>query len=395
MVPTAWALRAAGHDVRVAVQPALVDTVRRSGLPVAVVGSDIDIVALQRRRLADRDHDGQRGASTSGADGTQWRGPSQRRISTAIGTFVTVADAIADDLVAHARAWRADLVLYDPMAYAGVLAAAVVGVPAVRHLWGADITFSAGPAGPDLITGVPELPPLLQRFGLPELDVVGAMTLDPCPPSVQVPAPVTRQTMRYIPYNGPGIQPAWATAPPPRPRVCVTWGTTMASYGTASRPFPLRMATAAADLGVDVIVATTAGQRGLLTDEHDNLQVVESVPLHTFLPTCAAVVHQGGGGTTLTALHSGVPQLVLGQLPDHRFHAARIRAAGVGLELDADADVMTIRDTVALLLNDPTYRAAADRVRDELLAQPTPADVVGVLEGLARSGVPATVAATA
>ena len=40
MVPLAWALRAAGHEVCVATQPEILDAVARTGLPVAAVGDE-------------------------------------------------------------------------------------------------------------------------------------------------------------------------------------------------------------------------------------------------------------------------------------------------------------------------------------------------------------------
>src|SRR4051794_38462370 len=49
MVPLAWALRASGHDVRMASQPELVPTMRASGLPFTAVGRDVDVTAPPSR----------------------------------------------------------------------------------------------------------------------------------------------------------------------------------------------------------------------------------------------------------------------------------------------------------------------------------------------------------
>ena len=43
MVPLAWALRTAGHDVRVAVQPKFAPTVTQAGLTAAPVGRNSDL----------------------------------------------------------------------------------------------------------------------------------------------------------------------------------------------------------------------------------------------------------------------------------------------------------------------------------------------------------------
>ena len=48
MVPLARACAAAGHEVLVASQPALRREIERCGLPAAVVGADVDAVAMVR-----------------------------------------------------------------------------------------------------------------------------------------------------------------------------------------------------------------------------------------------------------------------------------------------------------------------------------------------------------
>ncbi|MGW7578886.1 hypothetical protein [Streptomyces sp. NPDC054765] len=52
-VPLAWALRAAGHEVRVASQPDLMDTITAAGLPATPVGprlaQDESVEELRRR----------------------------------------------------------------------------------------------------------------------------------------------------------------------------------------------------------------------------------------------------------------------------------------------------------------------------------------------------------
>src|SRR5262245_56951211 len=53
MVPVAWALRTAGHEVRMASQPALLPTMCASGLQATAVGRDVDVAAEFR---AAKDH---------------------------------------------------------------------------------------------------------------------------------------------------------------------------------------------------------------------------------------------------------------------------------------------------------------------------------------------------
>ena len=55
MVPLAWALRAAGHEVRAASAPALSATIAASGVPAVGVGDDsVDAVARIREYIPGR-----------------------------------------------------------------------------------------------------------------------------------------------------------------------------------------------------------------------------------------------------------------------------------------------------------------------------------------------------
>jgi UDP:flavonoid glycosyltransferase YjiC (YdhE family) len=49
VVAVAWALRAAGHDVRVAAQPDLADAIVQAGLTAVPVGNALDLAELSRR----------------------------------------------------------------------------------------------------------------------------------------------------------------------------------------------------------------------------------------------------------------------------------------------------------------------------------------------------------
>ncbi|MET8005476.1 nucleotide disphospho-sugar-binding domain-containing protein [Nonomuraea glycinis] len=364
MVPVGWALRAAGHEVRVAVPPACVNTVADSGLPALSAGQDVEVVR-----------------GTPGRQESNGHAP-RARVLNALDTFVRVADSMADDLVGYARTWRPDLILHDPLAFAGPLAAGVLDVPSVRHLWGVDMTTNGTESQASLLAELGSFGSLLSRFGLREVADLGTLTLSPCPPSMQVPARSERQPVQYVPYNGPGVQPRWAASLPRVPRVCVTWGRTVARFaGRISFPAQAVVEAALAE-GAEVLVATTSEQ---LPELPPDVRVAMSVPLHMLLPACSAIVHQGGGGTVLTSLRAGIPQLVLGRLPDHAFHADRVARAGVGLRLDpGEADVPRLRAELSRLLSEPAYTEAAQRMREEMLAQPTPADVVGVLERLGR-----------
>ncbi|WP_285774640.1 nucleotide disphospho-sugar-binding domain-containing protein [Microtetraspora sp. NBRC 13810] len=368
MVPVAWACRAAGHDVLVASQPELTGTILGTGLPAAPVGGDVDAAAVFREIALPPPATERRPA------------PGGPRV---LGLLTTLAEAMTDDLVELGRNWRADLIVFEPTAFAGPLAAAALGVPAVRHLYGTDLLSAAGRFLPDA------LGPLCEKLGIAAVDPFGAATLDPCPPGLQVPVGSRRLPVRYVPYNGPGLLPAPPPATPPgRPLVCVTWGTTLSRLdpglflaGQAAR--------AIGGLDVDVLLAVTPAQRGLLGPLPAGTRVAESAPLHLLAPGCDLVVAHGGAGTLLTALAHGLPQVLVPRLPDHVRHSARLGEAGAGVVLPAEeAAPEAIRDAVAGVLASPGHRDAAERLRREMHGQPAPAGVVPELELIAAGGTP-------
>jgi hypothetical protein len=139
MVPLAWALRAAGHEVRVACQPGVSNAVVCSGMAVQPVGSGYDLMAA----LAEVSR---RAAVPATPEAVRALGPEelQRLLAARYVPHVAAAEAMAADLVAFVRAWRPDLIVADPTVLAAPLAAAATGTPVVHHLFGADASRLAG-----------------------------------------------------------------------------------------------------------------------------------------------------------------------------------------------------------------------------------------------------------
>jgi UDP:flavonoid glycosyltransferase YjiC (YdhE family) len=193
-----------------------------------------------------------------------------------------------------------------------------------------------------------------------------------------VPQPVVRLAMRYVAYNNRGVLPSAPWAASGRPRVLVTWG------GSSSKWDPRldigsRVALALADLPIEVVVAT-AGEPDAALAGRPNVRVERNVALNLLLPGCDLMVAHGGLGTMLTGVMAGVPQLTLPQIADQVLNARQLTATGAGdFAYAVDLDDDGLRAKVAAVLADPSYPAAAAKLRDEAAALDGPAEVAQAL----------------
>ncbi|MFI6215127.1 glycosyltransferase [Nocardia brasiliensis] len=366
LVPVLSALRAAGAEVRVASQPLLQRIVTDAGLPFTPAGADVDHSAIRARTAA---------AAPPVAD--IWNVDENARMTQVFAVFAERARLMLDDTVALAERWRPDLVFFEPTSFAGPLVAALLGVPAIRHIHGVDMTYRARGATPALVA------PLAEQLGIALPNLLGSHTVDPCPPSLQIATDTTSTTVRYIPYNGPATIPAWLAEPPTVPRICLTWGTTVTAQGGE---FLLPEVLAALDgLELDVVVTVRPAEIEHLGPLPSNVRAVSGLALHLLMPSCALVIHQGGFGTMLTAVDAGVPQLLLPQFPHHMLPAEQLRGTGAAAVLPvAEFDRAVVRDLVVRLVGDSPERAATQVLRAELRAQPTPAQIAPDLLALGK-----------
>jgi UDP:flavonoid glycosyltransferase YjiC (YdhE family) len=236
--------------------------------------------------------------------------------------------------------------------------------------------------------------PLAARFGLgaAEVSLTGTLMLDPVPPPMQVPLSGPSEPVRFVPYNGTAVVPGWLSRPALRPRVCITAGTMMAGARFAGRLDLTEVIRAVAELDVEVVVAVDPAQQAGLGQVPDNVRLADApLALRLVLPSCAALVQQGGAGTTMTALAYGVPQLILPQVSDQHFNGERLAATGAGTWLAPEqASSGQIRDLVDELIGDGHWRERAALMRDRVGQMPAPAAVVPVLTTLA-AGAPTRV----
>ncbi|MEV0804801.1 nucleotide disphospho-sugar-binding domain-containing protein [Micromonospora sp. NPDC050200] len=388
MVPTAWALQSAGHEVRVVCAPSQVRPLRAAGLiPVPVLrGMSI----TEHNRL---EHYRQ---AVEGTWPFPWLPPHPfdgTRLSTlddfdvaaferdVLPDFNRAAEWSFDETVRFAAGWRPDVVLHDPISLEGLLAAKALDLPCALFLWGpigtsepshvrllpADrsgsfVRYGLGPFGPHLIENI----------------------VDPCPASMSPPSAARRFPVRYVPYNGSASLVEWTTQPAQRPRFCLTWSTALTTMSGPDSYLLPRLVQDLADLDLELVVTATDEDVRALGAVPPGVRVLTRYPINLLLPSCAGILHHGGAGATMTAVAAGVPQVVVGFTNEQITNGARVAATGAAINLPGHhADTVAVRQAVRDVIGAAGYRARASALRQELLDRPTPHAFVETLEKLA------------
>lgn len=358
MLPLIRAAERAGHDVRVATGPDLRLPLASRGLDVHAIGSTFEEAWSAHQAV--------------------WARPGlseeQKMMDGVVALFGTPALARLADLVAMAQEWRPDIIVHEVLEAAGPLLARRLQVPGMVHGIGPMFPLYAqliGPAG--------------AAIGEPELwaQASSEQALDICPPSLQ-------------PDDGP---PPWPVAMPLRPSAGepghvprlvadalagdkrIAYFTLGTVKNSEAADFRIGLTALAAFEGM--VIATTG--RGLDLEELGsvpaNVIVAEFVPQDALLERVDLLVSHSGSGTMLGGLVHGVPQVAVPRGTDQPQNAALLARAGAGVVVQPeDYAVEAIETAVRLVTSDPSFRAAAERVRDEIAAMP---DADAVWAGIA------------
>ncbi|MEV0275037.1 nucleotide disphospho-sugar-binding domain-containing protein [Streptomyces sp. NPDC050610] len=365
LVPLSWALRAAGHDVLVAASENMGPTVTDAGLPFAPVCSGVEMP-----EVLSFDRDGDRTTMPREEE------PLLRHIGRGYGRLVL---RMMDEALALADRWRPDLVLTETYSLTGPMVAAARGVPWIEQ--------SIRLAAPDTITraAVGELAPELCALGRTEFPDP-MLSLDVCPPSMRPRSKPGATRMRYVPYNGRIEQvPSWVFEERKRPRLCLTFGTRVPLPNENTIPGGLTLLQALGrelpKLGYEVVVAVSDELARTLDPLPEGVLAAGRFPLSAILPACDVAVHHGGHGTTLTCLAEGVAQVSVPVIAEVWDSARLLHAAGAGVQVPwTEASVETVTAACAAIRDDRSYIDTARRLRDEVAALPSPADIVRLVE---------------
>jgi UDP:flavonoid glycosyltransferase YjiC (YdhE family) len=394
LVPLARELAAGGHEVRVLCVPSQAPAIRAAGLAAEPVLDGLDMLLQARLSAFWQAQAGHwphpwlpphpvTGAALASLD--EFDMAAYRRANKAAAMAATTSSF--DAAVSFARRWRPDIVLHDRLSLEGVLAARVLGIPAVVYLWGPIGTAEEG--GLRLRPGDPT--GSFPRHGVGDLgEEPFRHVIDPWPGPVPLPiGTATRVPARYVPYGGElsGSLPVsgpGSGAAASRPRVCLVWSTSMSAIAGAGSFIVPELLTVLTGLGAEVTALLSPDDAARLAEVPAGARVVSGVPLSRALADADLIVHPGGAGTAMTAVAAGVPQLAVTFLPEQAGNADGVAAAGAGLHLmAAKSTADTIRDAAGRLLGEPCFRAAARALAAANEGRPAPAEVVTRLSAIA------------
>ncbi|MFJ8724839.1 activator-dependent family glycosyltransferase [Streptomyces sp. NPDC093269] len=409
VVPLAWALQSAGHEVVVAshagvVDPGVIDNIAAAGLTAVPLGTPEELPAALGPHTGDAkpDRPSLGFDAHEAEDAGSWR--TARSILTGMFRLhypepdeAGARRPVLDNLVDFARVWRPDLVLWDPLMFPAPIAARVSGAAHARLVWGMDnIAVIHERTKRELADPAAELTehpwlswlgPMLERYGLEFGDemLLGQWTLDLTQSRMRAPLDLTHVPVRRVPYTGSAVLPGWLHTPPQRPRVVLSLGVSRRKIFGKYSGFPMReFFDSVSALDIEVVATLNSRQLDTVGTLPGNVRAVEYVPLNQVLPTSSAIIHHGGGGTFASAVAFRVPQLVMPLVMwDEMVTGRYVADMGAGLVADPDAlEVAGLHKQLVRLLEEPSFQLGARALHDEMLAAPAPKDVVPLLERL-------------
>ncbi len=126
----------------------------------------------------------------------------------------------------------------------------------------------------------------------------------------------------------------------------------------------------------------------------DHIKILGKVSHDQLFRHASAVIHHGGAGTTASALHAGVPQIVVPHIGDQNFFGSEVERFGCGFRLKKVVWPEQLHLALDRLLSDPARLRRAAEVGVDLRAQNGPEIAVRELEAYLheRRGAPAATA---
>jgi len=376
-VPLALALKRAGHEVAFAVARSYCPTVEAAGFTCFPAGYDWlmsereHVVAVVRKQLG------------------------SARFSPLEDMYAAfLAPRMVPELLVLVDEWAPDVVVRDPMEFAGCIAAEARGVP--HAACGPLFAFWAGAwhGRPNEI-GKPVFDDVRVAHGLPpdpKLTMLHRyLHLAFLPPSFPDPRLEIPSTVHFL--RSPGFNqsegeslPDWV---PPLAKLPVVH----ASLGTVFHRTPGvydAIIEGLKDQRINLIVTVGKDQDPARYGvQPPNVRLERYIPHSLLLPLCDAVITHCGFSSVMACLEQGLPMVAMPLAGDQPANAGRCVALGAArLVVPDERTPRSIREAVLEVLGTPVYRTSARRVQCEMESLPGPEHAVGLLEQLASARAP-------
>ena len=371
-----------GHEVQLAVPPYMLDFVRSAGLSAVAYGPDSQGLLHDQNFLRNLAAKMQNPISML----PEVIEHANRVCAEKVATLTSLADG-ADVIVASiAEQGIAAIVA----GHRGIPSAGLHTFPA--RIWWANDLYSH-------ITNTAENGQR-RALGLPD-------SAEPSTHSAVEPAPLEIQTYEKIclpkaavdwvepDHRHPFIGALTLEAPTNSDQDVLSWiaaGRPPIYFGFGSTPvtsFKITAATisaACAQLGERALICSGPNDSADVS-ESDHVKIVDAVNHAAVLPSCCAVVHHGGSGTTAATLRAGIPMLILWVWLDQPIWAAAAEELEVGLgRRFADSTADSLVADLGVILT-PRYASRAREVAARMTAPArSVATAADLLEEVARAG---------
>jgi N-glycosyltransferase len=362
LVPVAHAAVLADHQVAVCAPATARAQVRAYGLAHLPAGHDW--VGEQIRRAAH--------ATEVPAD----HGRQLTRYLVTEGYPGPEALRTARDILAHAQAWKPDVIVRENAEFGGYLAAEALGLPHV----------SVGAAGGsasylDQALLAPALDRGRKALGLsadPQGKRIYAYLHANLMPAGYDPGEMAIPHVRCYRQTNPLLPgqrlPAWVSELP-EPPVLAAFGT-LHPLTAVWHPVTSAVIAGLGALGRPAVVAA-GPSLAVFEPVPPSVRLVDQVAQTLMLEHCPLFVHHGGFNSVREALRLGVPMVIIPWFTDSLANAARCAQAGVARVVPRDeATPENVRVACSEVLADPAYRRRARQMRRDILTLPPVDDLV-------------------
>lgn len=366
LMPLAQAFAAQGHDVVIASGADAAETARGRGLSFRETGPPFGewFGALRART---------RGMPGDGLPPDRVERYFLPRLFGEVGTALVV-----DDLTKAVTEFEPQLLMFDPVMFAGPLVAARFGVSALQHTVG---PLNA-PSTLELVADA--VGPIWREFGLdvpPAAGMYDGATVAICPPSLDPAAGEQPRIVALRPVDLPRADPpplplSRDFPDPDRPLVYVTLGT----FSNTNLEIWRLLLDALSQEPVNVFATVGRDNDPSSLAIPDNVRLAQFVPQGDVLPHCAAAIHHAGAGTVFGILAHRLPSVALPQSADNFTIAERLASAGAAQALQpTEVTVDGVRTALRTVMASAAHRSAAGQLADEIAAMPTPAQAAATI----------------